>query len=125
MRGVHHFVRECGCRIPDQSDVVTEFHRIACGGLDAGIRKKSDDYDVWYASLPQLRVQIGIGEAALSPMFLGHDITLLRGEVRMPVAAPLAACERVTAHDADLRRIGMVPIFIVARFPSAMRGNKN
>jgi hypothetical protein len=70
MRGVHHLLRKSSRRIGDERYVITEFHRETAGGLDAGIGHETDKDDLLDTVLLELLVEIGVGKAALSPMFL-------------------------------------------------------
>ncbi len=72
-----------------------------------------------------LHIQVGVGKAALRPMLMGDDIAGLGREIRMPFAAPFAAGEAVPLHNGALCRVGMIPVFIIARLPAAMGHDDN
>ena len=86
--GAHHFLAERGRCIAHERDVIAQFHRKAAGGFNAGIGKQTDDDHVRDALLFQLKVEIGVGKAALGPVLLDDDVAFLRHEVGMPFAAP-------------------------------------
>ena len=77
------------------------------------------------AVLAKLLVEVGVGEAALRPVLLGDDVARLRREVGMPFAAPFAAGEGMARHHRLLRRIGVLPVLVVAGFPPAMRRHED
>src|SRR5262245_59032160 len=121
VRGMHLCVAEGGGRVTYQRDVVAKLHCVLGCGLDAGLGNQADNDHVGDAVLLELHVEIGVGEAALPPMLGGDDVARLRREIRVEFAAPFATCEVMTIHDLALRRAGMVPTLIIARFPAPMR----
>src|ERR1700756_221170 len=77
MGGVHCFMAESSGRVLDQGDVVPELHTEAASRLDAGVGYHADQNDAADAVLFELKIEIGIREAARSPMLLDNDIARL------------------------------------------------
>ena len=121
MGGMHHFLRKRRGRVANEGDVIADLHCVARGRFNASIGKKPDDDHVADAMLLQLLIEVGVGKAALSPMFLNNDVAGRGRKVRIPVAAPLPSGERMTIHDRDLRRIGIIPVLIVPGLPAPVR----
>jgi hypothetical protein len=101
--------------------MIAELHREAAGRLDAGIGQQADHDAVLDAVLFELLVEIGVGEAALRPMFFDDYIFLLWCEIRMPFAAPCSFRKRLPLPGRNLIRIGMFPLLVVAGFSAMMR----
>ena len=88
LRCVHGFATEGGGGILDQGDVIPEFHAEAAGRFDTRVRNHADQDDVANAVLLELKIEIGIREAARSPMLPDNDIARLGLEVIMNRADP-------------------------------------
>src|SRR5438876_12392581 len=89
--------------------MIAEFHSKAPRGLDAGVGNHADQDDLLDTMLLELRIEIGVGEAALCPMFVDDDISLLRPEFRMKLAAPAAGFEDFRLMRAHLHRVHVLP----------------
>src|SRR5207245_2350495 len=89
--------------------MIAEFHSKAPRGLDAGVGNHADQDDLLDTMLLELRIEIGVGEAALCPMFVDDDVPLLRSEFRIKLAAPAAGLEDSRMKRAHLRRVHMLP----------------
>ncbi|SED20375.1 hypothetical protein SAMN04490356_7410 [Streptomyces melanosporofaciens] len=121
MRGMHHLGCGGGGGVTDQRDVVAEFHGETSGGLDAGVRQQSDEDHMGDAVLPELHIQVGVGEPALRPVLMGHHLPRPRLEVRMELPTPGVPGEAVPDHDVPLGRVGVGPRLVVTRLPAAVR----
>jgi hypothetical protein len=66
--GVHRLLAKCRGRILHERDVVAEFHPEASGRLDAGVGDHAHEDDFSDVVLLELEVEVGVGEAALSPV---------------------------------------------------------
>ena len=110
MGGMHHFFFEGRRGVTYEGDVITQLHRKAACGFDAGIGKQADDDHMGDALLLQLKVQIGIGEPALAPVLLNDDVAALRHEVRVPLTAPCALGKGVALLNQALGRVGVVQL---------------
>ena len=67
MGDVHPLLAEGRRGVFDQSDVIPQLHAEAAGRLNAGVGDQTDQDDAADAVLPQLQIEIGVGEAARSP----------------------------------------------------------
>jgi hypothetical protein len=102
--------------------VVAEFHPETAGGFNAGVRQHADEDDLLDSVLFKLLVKVSISKAALRPMLLDDDVSLLRDKVRMPVTAPSILREDLVLSPGELPGSCVFPMGVVARFP-AMMGN--
>src|SRR6516225_1126788 len=92
-RGVHHLVRVIRRSVLHHGNVITELGGIAHSRFDAGMRNESDDDELMDAVLLELQVQIGVGETAGTPVFLGYNLTWRRHEFGTELATPCAVFE--------------------------------
>ena len=92
---MHHLVRVIRRRIFHDGDLVTELGGIAHSRFDAGMRDESDDDELMNAVLLQLQVQVGVGKATGTPVFLCDNLTWCRHEFGTELAALICACTRV------------------------------
>ena len=69
----------------------------------------------------ELLIEIGIGEAALRPMFLDDDVAFLGHEVWMPFAAPGSFGKSLPFTRGDLAWITVSPLDVITRLPAMMR----
>src|SRR5689334_8845455 len=74
------------------------------------------------AVLLELQIQIGVGEAAGTPMFRGHDLTRLRRELGTNLPAPGAVFETLILPRRPLDWRDVLPAFVVARAVTMMHG---
>jgi hypothetical protein len=65
----------------DQGDVVPQFPAEAAGRLDAGVGDHADQDNAADAVLLELQIEVGVGEAARSPVLEGNDVAGLGLEV--------------------------------------------
>ncbi len=72
----------------DERDVIAKLDRVAAGGFNAGVGQQTDDDHFGDAALPQQKIQIGVREAASSPVLFGDNVARLRRKVQMLFAAP-------------------------------------
>jgi hypothetical protein len=75
--------------------------------------------------LLELGVEIGVGEAALRPVLMDDDITLLWAELRIELAAPCAAFERLRGNTRLLERRHVSPAVEVVRVGPVMRHDED
>src|SRR5258707_8763692 len=118
---MHVVVTECGRRVAYQGHVIPQFHCKTASGLDAGIGKQSYSDDMSDSALLKLKIEIGIGESALRPVLFDDDVISVRDEIRMPFSAPASLGERLQLLYQLLTGVRMIPAFVIARLPSAMR----
>lgn len=121
MRRMHHLPRIGRRRIPHERHVIPQLRGKPPGALDAGIGDQPGEHDMRHPPLPQPKIEIRIGEAALPPMLFDHDVARLGREIGMPLAAPFAPGEGVALHDEALGRIRMLPGLVIPRFPAPVR----
>src|SRR5215469_7716866 len=72
------------------------------------------------AVLLELQVQVGVGEAAGTPVFLCDNITLRRHEFGTELATPFAVFESLVLPRGSLNRRNVGPRLVVARTISMM-----
>ena len=116
----HAFVIEGGGRILDESDMVAELHAEASGGFDAGIRHEADEDDLLDPPLCELGVEVGIGEATLSPVLEHDDNAKAGAEFGMELSGPASGGEAAALVRPNLGRVHVLPPKIVAVSPSPM-----
>src|SRR6516165_3923250 len=78
------------------------------------MRDESDDDEPMYAVLLELQVQVGVGEATGTPVFLGDNLTWRRHEFGTELATPCAVFEALVLPRASLNRRNVGPRFVVA-----------
>ena len=121
-RGVHHLVRVVCRRIPHHRHVVAELGGIANGRFDAGMRYEPDDDELMDARLLELQIQIGVGEAAPTPMLRGNNLARLRRELGTELAAPRTVFEALALPRRPLDRRDVFPVLVVTRAVSVTHG---
>jgi hypothetical protein len=99
--------------------VIAEFHSETAGRLNAGVRNHADEDDLFDSVLFKLLVEVSVGKAALRPMLLDDDVSLVRDKVRMPLTAPSTLCENLVLSAGDLPGIRVLPMGVVAGFPAS------
>src|SRR6202047_1705998 len=119
------FSTESRGRIFDEGDVIAEFHSKTAGRLDAGVRQHADEDDLFDSVLFKLLVEVSVSKAALRPVLLDDDVSLLREKVRMPLTAPSTLREDLVLSPGKLPGSRVLPMGIVARFPAMMRNDKD
>src|SRR5215813_12216994 len=67
---MHHLVRVVRGRVLHHGDLVAQLGGVANSRFDAGVRDQPDDDELMGAVLLELQVQVGVGEAARTPVFL-------------------------------------------------------
>src|SRR5262249_41558399 len=83
---------------------------------------ESDDDELMDAVLLELQVQVGVGEATGTPVFLRDNLTWRRHEFGTELATPCAAFEGLVLPRGALNRRHVGPRFVVARTISMMHG---
>jgi hypothetical protein len=63
----------------------------------------------------KLLVEVSVGKAALRPMLLDDDVSLLRDKVRMPLTAPSTLRKNLVLSPGELPGIRVLPMDVVAR----------
>src|SRR5262249_49198213 len=86
------------------------------------MRDESDDDELMDAVLLELQVQVGVGEAAGTPVFLCDNLTWLRHEFGTELATPRAVFEALVLPGGSLNRRNVGPRFVVACTISMMHG---
>src|SRR6516225_6493238 len=119
---MHHLVRVIRRGILNDGDLVTELGGIAHSRFDAGMRDESDDDELMNAVLLQLQVQVGVGEATGTPVFLCDNLTWRRHELGTELATPCAVFEALVLPRGSLNRRNVGPRFVVACTISMMHG---
>jgi hypothetical protein len=79
-----------GDRALHQGDVEIQFYRVATRRLDAGIGDQADQDHPGNAMLPELDVEVDVGEAVLAPMLLSDDTAQLRRAIAMHLLSQLS-----------------------------------
>src|SRR5499427_5225791 len=120
--GVHHLVRVIRRRVLHHGNVITELGGIAHSRFDAGMRNESDDDELMDAVLLELQVQVGVGEATGTPVFLGDNLTWRRREFGTELTTPCAVFEALVLPGGSLNRRNVGPRFVVACTISMMHG---
>jgi hypothetical protein len=71
--GPHQFMREVAGGVAHRDHAIAELYRQVCGRRDAGVASSPTTITrvILLSFLFQLKIQVGVGEAALSPMLLG------------------------------------------------------
>ena len=109
-----------------RSHLVTELGGEAHGRFDAGVGPHPDYDDFAHAVLLELKVEIGIGEAARHPMFLSDDLALSRLEVGVKTSAPGPVREYVALGGRRLDgRLGFPMAMRIPFAPSMMRRDEH
>src|SRR6516225_11452484 len=119
---MHHLVRVVRRCILDDGDVITELGGIAHSRFDAGMRDESDDDELMDAVFLELQVQVGVGEAAGTPVLLCNNLTWRRHEFGTELATPCAVFEALVLPRGSSNRRNVGPRFVVACTISMMHG---
>jgi hypothetical protein len=123
--GVHPLLAEGRRGVFEQSDVIPQLHAEAAGRLNAGVGDQTDQDDAADAVLPQLQIEVGVGEAARSPVLTGDDIPRLRLEIIMKRPAPAGFGEGLRPGRPELIRRGKVERDVIARLPAVMQDEED
>src|SRR4029450_2424586 len=86
---------------------------------------ETDDDELVDAVLLQQQIEVGIGEAAGTPMFLSDDIAGLRCEFAADLATPCAVFEGLARPAFLLDRRNVLPGLIIARAVAMMHRIEN
>src|SRR5215813_13145153 len=86
------------------------------------MRDEPDDDEFMDAVLLQLQVQIGVGEAAGTPVFLRNNLAWRRHEFGAELATPRAVFEGLVLPRGSLNRRNVGPRFVVAGTITMMHG---
>src|SRR5271163_228531 len=117
---------EAADRVLHKRHLVTELGGEAHGRFNAGIGPHPDYDDLAHAVLLELKVEIGIGEAARHPMFLSDDLTLPGLEVGVKTSAPGPVCEYPALGGRRLDgRFGFPTAMRISFAPSMMRRDEH
>src|SRR5215471_17281379 len=84
------------------------------------MRDESDDDELMDAMLLELQVQVGVGEATGTPVFLRDNLTWRRHEFGTELATPCAVFEALVLPRTSLNRRDVRPCFVVACTVSMM-----
>jgi hypothetical protein len=101
----------------------TELVAVTAGPFYAPRRGHSGQDDLLDAVLAEVGVEVGVREPALPPVLARHDVTVSRGEVRVPLAAPGSCLEHPPVADRAGGAAGPQPSFEVAGAPAAVWGD--
>src|SRR5262245_8832358 len=93
MRRMHAFMTVRSSCILNEGNVIAKLHAKATCGFDTGICYHADQNYFLYSTLIELCVKIGIGKAALCPVFKHDYITFARSEFRMELTTPSSSSE--------------------------------
>src|SRR5215831_3848634 len=119
---MHHLVCVVRGRVLNDGDVITELGGVAHGRFDAGVRDESDDDELMDVVLLELQVQVGVGEATGTPVFLCDNLAWCRGEFGTELATPCAVFEALALPRGSLNWRNVGPHFIVACTIPMMHG---
>src|SRR5262252_700341 len=86
------------------------------------MRNESDDDELMDAMLLELQVQVGVGEATGTPVFLCDNFTWRRYEFGTELATPCAVFEAHVMPRGSLNRRNVGPRFVVAGTIPMMHG---
>src|SRR5262245_50834016 len=86
------------------------------------MRDESDDDELMDAELLELQVQVSVGEATGTPVFLCDDLTRRRHEFGTELATPCAVFEALVLLRCSLNLRNVGPPFVVAWTISMMHG---
>src|SRR5215470_16190559 len=86
------------------------------------MRNESDDDELMDTVLLELQVQIGVGEATGTPVFLCDNLTWRRREFGTELATPCAVFEALVLPRGSLNRRNVGPRFVVARAVAMVHG---
>src|SRR6266702_1841443 len=89
-RGVHPLFAEGRGRVLQQGDRIAELVPETAGPFHAAWRGHAGQDNVLDSALAQVHVEVRVREPALAPVLARYDVTVFRGEVRVPLAAPRA-----------------------------------
>src|SRR5690349_21330699 len=87
-RGAHVFIRVIRGCVFHHRDLVTKLSGVTNSRLDASVGDESDDDELMDAVLLELQIQVCVGEATRTPMFLGSDFAWSRLEFVPDFTAP-------------------------------------
>src|SRR5262249_23087157 len=90
--------------------------------LERLLHCKTDDDELMDAVLLELQVQVGVGEAAGTPVFLCDNLTWRGHEFGTELATPCAVFEALVLPRGSLNRRNVGPRFVVACTISMMHG---
>src|SRR5215813_3819160 len=86
------------------------------------MRDESDDDELMDAVFLELQVQVGVGEATGTPVFLCDDLTWCRHEFGTELATPCAEFEALALPRSSLNRCNVSPRLVVACTIPMMHG---
>src|SRR5262249_38296558 len=120
--GLHRLIRVIRCRVSHHRDLVAKLSGKANGRFDAGMRYEPDDDELMDPVFLELQIQIGVGEAAGTPMLGCDDLAWLRHELGPDLAAPCAVFESLSVPCRLLYGCNVFPSLVVARTVTTMQG---
>src|SRR5581483_6314300 len=82
--------------------------------LYAGVCNQSNNNEFVNTVFLQLKIQIGVGETTGAPVLRRHNISRLRNEMRMKLAAPCTVFERLPQPGGFLDWRDISPRFVVS-----------
>src|SRR5262245_45038294 len=106
---MHRLVRVVRRGVSHHADLVSELSGLATSRFDAGMGDQPDDDELVDAVLLELQVQIGVGEAARTPMLCGDDLAWLGREFGTDLATPCTVFEGLSAPRRSLNRRNVFP----------------
>src|SRR5271170_6196004 len=117
---------EAADRVLHKRHLVTELGGEAHGRFNAGVGPHPDHDDLAHAVLLELKIEIGVGEAARQPMFQSDDLTGPRHEVWVKTSAPGPVREYAALGGRRLDGCLGLPMAMRIPFaPSMMRGDEH
>src|SRR5215472_12564757 len=119
--GVHRLIRVIHRRVSHHRDLVAKLGGEANGRFDASMRYEPDDDELMDPVFLELQVQIGVGEAAGTPMLRRDDLTWLGHELGPDLAAPCAVFEGLSVRCRLLYGRNVFPSLVVARTVTTMQ----
>src|SRR3984893_14342592 len=119
--GVERFAGTSRGRITNQCHVIAKLHADAGRRFYASVSNQANHDDFLLAMALELMVEIGVREAARSPVFRRNDIARLHLEIVMQRTAPRAFGKDLVLCSLKLIRRRILPVLEIARLRAVMK----
>src|SRR5271170_3872788 len=117
-RHLHLFPLIAGGRLLYEGDVISELNSETHGRVDTGIGTKTNHNQLVHSKPLELEIQVGVREAAGTPVFLRHYFTRKRSKFVAKGASPRTGSEEMTVVTPRLNRCNVLPCVAFILKPS-------
>src|SRR5258707_13596901 len=111
--------------ITNQRHVIAKLHADASRRFYTSVSYQANDDDFLLAMTLELMVEVGVREAARSPMLRRNDIARMHLEIVMQRTAPRAFGKDLVPCSLKLIRRRILPVLVIARLRAVMKHMEN